>query len=90
MVGTKLNNSKIYSTVYSEGKKYNGENLINGKEFLVSYMKFNIDEPNERAMLFVGVSIEYVNDFLLKFYAVDIPIIFVMIVFLALVLIISI
>lgn len=53
-------------------------------------MKFNIDEPNERAMLFAGVSIEYVNDFLLKFYAVDIPIIFVMIVFLALVLIISI
>ncbi len=90
LVGTKLNNSKIYSTVYSEGKKYNGKNLINGKEFLVSYMKFNIDEPNERAMLFAGVSIEYVNDFLLKFYAVDIPIIFVMIVFLALVLIISI
>lgn len=90
LVGTRLNNNKVYSSVYSEGKIYNGKNLINGQKFLVSYQRFDTDEPNEKAMLFAGISIEHVNDFLSKFYSIDVPIIMVMIAFLALVLIISI
>lgn len=88
LVNTRLNNSKIYSSVYNEGKKYQGKNLINGQNFLVLYQKFDTDEPNEKAMLFVGINIEHVNDFLAKFYNTTVSIILVMIILLAIVLIV--
>ena len=88
LVGTRLNNSKIYETVYSKGERYKGRNFINNEEFLTSYQKFETDDKNEKVMIFAGISIKYIESFVAKFYSVVIPVVLIMVISLALLLII--
>lgn len=90
LTGTKLNNDKIYNTVYSEGVRYHGKNMINGREFLTSYQKFDTDDKNEKIMLFAGVDIEYVDGFIRRFYAIVVPVVLIMVVFLIVLMIVAI
>ena len=87
LVGTRLNNSKIYETVYSKGERYKGRNFINNEEFLTSYQKFETDDKNEKVMIFAGISIDYIEGFVAKFYSVVIPVVLIMVISLALLLI---
>ena len=90
MVGTKLNNDKIYSAVYSAGEKYRGRNLINGREFLTSYQKFQTDDKDDKVMLFAGVNLEHIEVFVKKFYSIVIPVVLIMVILLVLLLLIAI
>ena len=90
MVGTKLNNDKIYSTVYSSGEKYRGRNNINGRDFLTSYQRFQTDDKDDKVMLFAGVNLEHIEVFVAKFYSVVVPVILVMVILLVLLLLIAI
>lgn len=88
LVGTRLNNSKIYETVYSKGEKYEGKNIINNEEYLTSYQKFETDDKNEKVMIFAGISVEHIEGFVAKFYSIVIPVVLIMVISLALLLII--
>ena len=87
LVGTRLNNSKIYETVYSKGERYKGRNFINNEEYLTSYQKFETDDKNEKVMIFAGISIDHIESFVAKFYSVVIPVVLIMVISLALLLI---
>ena len=90
LIGTKLNNDKIYNTVYSDGMVYHGKNIINGREFLTSYQRFDTDDKSEKIMLFAGVDIEYVDGFIRRFYTIVVPVVLVMVVFLIVLMIMTI
>lgn len=88
LVGTRLNNNNIYETVYTKGERYKGRNIINGNDFLTSYQKFETDDKNDKVMFFAGISIDYIEGFVAKFYSVVIPVVLIMVISLALLLII--
>ncbi|MBP5519368.1 MAG: cache domain-containing protein [Treponema sp.] len=61
LVGTKLNNDKIYNEVYTNHQPYHGKNVILGKKYETIYAPLD-NYDGEKTMLFMGISSESIND----------------------------
>ena len=59
--GTKLNNDKIYNIVYKDGEIYRGNNIINNKPYVTVYVPLR-NEDNINTLLFMGISIESIEN----------------------------
>lgn len=55
LVGTTLNNQKIYDEVYNNHEAYHGTNVILGKSYETIYAPLDNDD-GEKTMLFMGIS----------------------------------
>ncbi len=60
LVGTQLNNDKIYDEVYNKHEAYHGKNVILGKSYETIYAPLDNDD-GEKTMLFMGISGESIN-----------------------------
>src|SRR5574344_1975451 len=54
IIGTALNNQAIYKTVYTEQKKYYGNNIIQGEKYMTIYARAELDHPEKKAIFFIG------------------------------------
>ena len=60
LVGTQLNNPTIYDEVYKKHEIYHGKNIILGKSYITVYAPLD-NYDGEKAMLFMGISDESIN-----------------------------
>lgn len=55
IVGTKLDNEKIYDTVYNNFSNYFGRNLIQGIPYTTIYAPLALDSTADKAIVFIGL-----------------------------------
>ncbi len=60
LIGTALNNQTIYDVVYKDHDIYHGKNVILGKSYITVYAPLE-NYDGEKAMLFMGISDESIN-----------------------------
>ena len=61
LVGTQLNNDKIYNEVYTNRQAYHGTNVILGKSYETIYAPLENDD-GEKTMVFMGISNSSINE----------------------------
>ena len=61
LIGTQLDNEKIYNDVYLLHERYHGRNVILGKSYETIYAPLENDD-GERTMVFMGISNESINE----------------------------
>ncbi len=61
LVGTQLNNDKIYNEVYTNRQAYHGTNVILGKSYETIYAPLENDD-GEKTMIFMGISNSSINE----------------------------
>ena len=61
LIGTQLDNEKIYNDVYLLHERYHGRNVILGKSYETIYAPLDNDD-GERTMVFMGISNESINE----------------------------
>ena len=61
LIGTQLDNEKIYNDVYLLHERYHGRNVILGKSYETIYAPLDNDD-GERTMVFMGITNESINE----------------------------
>ncbi len=61
LVGTQLNNDKIYNEVYTNRQAFHGTNVILGKSYETIYAPLENDD-GEKTMVFMGISNSSINE----------------------------
>ncbi len=61
LIGTQLDNEKIYNDVYLLHERYHGRNVILGKSYETIYAPLDNDD-GEKTMVFMGISNESINE----------------------------
>ena len=78
LVGTKLNNDKIYNKVYNIREIYRGDNIIVGKPYVTVYIPVDTDDGSN-VMLFMGTSVHSIKEISKAISNKSIPIVVVII-----------
>ena len=81
LVGTTLNNDKIYDEVYKKHEIYHGQNVILGKKYITVYAPLD-NYDNEKAMLFMGISNASINEMATRITRQSLAVILIVIYFL--------
>lgn len=61
ITGTSLNNETIYKTVYTDQNNYYGNNVIQGEKYMTIYARAGLDNPDMKALFFVGQPVSFVS-----------------------------
>ena len=75
LVGSKLDNSEIISTVLTRGERYIGTNKINKKDYLTIYSPVKDESGNISGMLFIAKSLDVVSNIMKNIILIISPII---------------
>src|SRR5574344_375786 len=77
VIGTKLNNEAIYNEGYGNKETYYGKNEIQGEEYETMYAPVDPENPDCKAMFFIGQPLRLVNTINTGIFSFAIPVIII-------------